>query len=152
MTPAARQRHIQALKDILQKHGFEEDRWGNYIHPGEPLERFKFKKNNLRLERKFQGRWASGGFSHTMSKIDLDQFDRYIQAKVGQWAETSNGPDIDKKALKRRRWEIRTECVNILGDMYHNGTLPMTEPKLKTLLEELFRINEVLNENKKRMG
>jgi len=74
MTPARRKKHLQDLKDACKSVGFEEDRWGNFLHPKNRKFRIKFKSVNVRVERKSGSRWVSAGFSKPYSKVTLREW------------------------------------------------------------------------------
>lgn len=145
MTPNARKIHIGKLKDLLRSYGYVEDRWGNFVHPSAPKERFKFKKVNLRLEVKIDKRWCSGGLSLVISKIELDQFSRYLKAKVQGYEPPK--PKVDVKELKRQRYHLKNEAVEAMITMYYDGQLPSD---YHPIVQDILKLNEQIKEAKKR--
>ena len=170
MTPNARKKHILALKAILIENGFQEDRWDNYLYPGVKDKRFKFKKVNLRKERKLGGKWLSGGFSKTMSKIDLDQFRRYIKGmvknmnrpikplKVREISKEESKVLIDKiidknkerEANENKRLHLYKVCYLLLSSLMERGDLERLRidpeknkdyPHIKEVLHEITKLN-----------
>lgn len=74
MTPKQRQRHIQSLQNLIAIAGFTQDKYGNYLKTiGKTKYRFKFKKVNLRFERKISSTWQKIS-SKVISQIKLDEF------------------------------------------------------------------------------
>jgi len=82
MTPNARKKHLGAMMICLTRNGLLQDRFQNWKYPGYEDFRIKFKANNVRAEQKgSDGRWF-GLWSRTWSSYSLDEFEKYLVAKV----------------------------------------------------------------------
>lgn len=57
MTKKQKQDHIKVLIAIIEKSGYKIDSYGNYKNDT-GIYRIKFKKNNLRMERKGCQQWV----------------------------------------------------------------------------------------------
>jgi ribosomal protein S17 len=69
-TPKTRKAHLDNLIQLLVENGLVMDRWNNWKLPDYDKYRIKFKKVNIRVERKSsQGDWVSTGFSHVISQL-----------------------------------------------------------------------------------
>jgi len=55
MTKKQKQQHVTSLKEVVKAYGFSLDRWNNYKKDSI---RIKFKKINLRIEKKSAYGWA----------------------------------------------------------------------------------------------
>jgi ribosomal protein S17 len=72
-TPKARKAHLDNLIQLLVDNGWVMDQWNNWKLPDYSKYRIKFKKVNVRVERKSsQGDWVSTGFSRVISQLSPD--------------------------------------------------------------------------------
>lgn len=81
MTPRQAAEHRKTLESICRTAGMKQDSWGNWQFPGCPVFRIKFKKINVRAERKSGSTWLSTNFSKVMSQLTTEEFQQYINLK-----------------------------------------------------------------------
>jgi len=107
MTPKARQRHLVALKKVLTDAGFRQDNYGNFKYPEVNSFRFKFKSNNLRIERALAGQWRALE-SKVWSQLTLDYFTKAVESMKKRVLreilpkETEEVIDIKQESTVRR--------------------------------------------------
>ena len=79
MTPKMRQRIRDFLEGTCREH-LKEDRWGNFVAPNGRY-RIKFKKVNVRVERKMGKKWY-GVSSYVWSKLNIEDMEKIINSTI----------------------------------------------------------------------
>ncbi len=74
MTTAQKQKHVEAIRQIILANGFEEDRWGKYRRGNY---KYEIARNNLKLFDK-GSKWYNI-WSQPMTGLPLEKVERLVK-------------------------------------------------------------------------